>query len=297
MDNLIKTQHLAKTGNLPEKQVLMPSWRRAREKVQRPDTPSVRAQAGVKTSDKETNFNNALVLLQKLLRGRAVQNMMYEGKEKRRELIKELRDATDILTAKEPEVVEENDIERDRAERATRVLDSAVDSIQGEVASSMFDFFSKELIRSQEQQRIYKLSRVAGETRRIREAEEGGRRQAEEALRAREEAVFEQVTRVHQGSAHTFISELVKESVNACAHKDALKQLSASGTAYKTLLVDGGGSQNETVVKELSVALLYPEVQRARDQQMNHKLEQRFTDAAEKALEQILVEAEQLTLM
>ncbi len=233
MDNLIKTSHLAMTGHLPEKQVLMPSWRRAREKVQRPDTPSVRNQAGAggkaALSEHETQCNNALVLLQKLLRGRAVQNMMYEGKQKRRELIQELREATDLLTSREPELVDKEDVERDRAERAMRVLDSAVDSIQGEVASSMFDFFSKELVRMQEQQRIYRLSRVAGETRRMREAEEGGRRQAEEAFRAREEEVFEQVVRVHQGSAQTFISELIRESVAASAHTLALKQV--HGTA------------------------------------------------------------------
>ena len=35
----------------------------------------------------------ALVLLQKLVRGRAVQNMMFEGKERRAELISELRES------------------------------------------------------------------------------------------------------------------------------------------------------------------------------------------------------------
>lgn len=33
----------------------------------------------------------AAILLQKVLRGRSVQNLMYEGKEKRLELIKEVR--------------------------------------------------------------------------------------------------------------------------------------------------------------------------------------------------------------
>lgn len=32
-----------------------------------------------------------VVCMQRLLRGRAVQNVMYEGKERRRELIKEMR--------------------------------------------------------------------------------------------------------------------------------------------------------------------------------------------------------------
>jgi hypothetical protein len=48
---------------------------------------------------------------------------------------------------------------------------------------------------------------------------------------------------------------------------------------------------------ELSVALMYPEVQRAREQQRTYQMEQRFTNAVEKALQQIFVEAEQLTLM
>ncbi len=51
------------------------------------------------------------------------------------------------------------------------------------------------------------------------------------------------------------------------------------------------------VMTELSVALMYPEVQRAREQQRTYQMEQRFTNAVEKSLQQIFVEAEQLTLM
>lgn len=35
--------------------------------------------------------NRGIILLQRLLRGRAIQNMMFEGKEKRLDLIAELR--------------------------------------------------------------------------------------------------------------------------------------------------------------------------------------------------------------
>ncbi|XP_006905649.1 cilia- and flagella-associated protein 91 [Pteropus alecto] len=43
------------------------------------------------TSNEEEDMEMAVIYLQKLLRGRAVQNMMFEGKEKRLELIQELR--------------------------------------------------------------------------------------------------------------------------------------------------------------------------------------------------------------
>ena len=54
--------------------------------VPRPPTPSVQV-----PSQAEENEELAAIFLQKILRGRAIQNMMYEGKEKRLELIKELQ--------------------------------------------------------------------------------------------------------------------------------------------------------------------------------------------------------------
>ena len=41
--------------------------------------------------EKRDKKNRAIILLQRLLRGRAEQNMMFEGKEKRLDLIAELR--------------------------------------------------------------------------------------------------------------------------------------------------------------------------------------------------------------
>lgn len=38
----------------------------------------------------------AVLLLQRLIRGRAVQNVMFEGKERRKELIRELRIAKKV---------------------------------------------------------------------------------------------------------------------------------------------------------------------------------------------------------
>mmetsp|Transcript_38530 Transcript_38530/g.46566 ORF Transcript_38530/g.46566 Transcript_38530/m.46566 type:complete len:908 (-) Transcript_38530:403-3126(-) len=52
---------------------------------ERPETPSLAADPAA------ASRRNAIVLLQKLLRGRAVQNNMFEGKQKRLELIKELQ--------------------------------------------------------------------------------------------------------------------------------------------------------------------------------------------------------------
>ncbi len=54
----------------------------------RPPTPTF---DGEDESEGEDTLQGAVLLLQKLVRGRAVQNVMFEGKERRKELIDELR--------------------------------------------------------------------------------------------------------------------------------------------------------------------------------------------------------------
>lgn len=58
----------------------------------------------------------------------------------------------------------------------------------------LFDTFSKELIRLQEERRIHAFMLLAERDRRLREAEESGRRQLEEHRRKKEDEVFRQVS-------------------------------------------------------------------------------------------------------
>lgn len=53
----------------------LPAWRRPKARLERPPTPSV---GEINKSDEDEEL--AVIFLQRLLRGRAVQNMMYEGK-------------------------------------------------------------------------------------------------------------------------------------------------------------------------------------------------------------------------
>ena len=62
----------------------------------------------------------------------------------------------------------------------------------------MLDFLSKELIRLQEERRIHAFSMLAERERRIREAEESGRRQVEERRRREEDEIFKQVRQLRQ---------------------------------------------------------------------------------------------------
>ena len=72
-------------------------------------------------------------------------------------------------------------------------MDESLSQLEGSSLGDMFDFLGKELIRLQEERRIHAFSMLAERQRRIREAEESGRRQVEERRRREEDEIFKQV--------------------------------------------------------------------------------------------------------
>ena len=154
MDDLIKTQKLTKSaegalggtgtmdgGASASASASLPTWRRRAEKTERPKTPSV------SDEPEEAELSQlALMLLQRLIRGRAAQNAMFEGKERRAELIAELRGATEMAA---PEAEEEE--LQDKSERGVAVLEGTMETLQGEVVSATLDFLAKELERKEAQ--------------------------------------------------------------------------------------------------------------------------------------------------
>ena len=100
--------------------------------------------------------------------------MMFEGKEKRLDLIAELR-ATEEWRA-QAEAPEEHMLIDNYQER---VMDGVAEAVQSSIISKTMDTLSKELVRMKQERRIDAMVRLAENERRKREAEESGRRQAE----------------------------------------------------------------------------------------------------------------------
>lgn len=65
-------------------------------------------------------------------------------------------------------------------------------TVEGRALANMLDFLSKELVRLQEERKIHALVMLAERQRRMREAEESGRRQLEESRREEEDEIFRQ---------------------------------------------------------------------------------------------------------
>merc|ERR1719443_2041678 len=172
--------------------------------LERPETPRVKEDVLPEEEEQEA----AVLLLQRIIRGRAYQNKMFEGKEKRLDLINELRAAERF--AETATTGEEKQYLEQLREKA---FDGVLESIQGQVASQTLDQLSKELLRFQEERRIAVMVKLAERDRRLRQAQESGRRQAEERLREREDEMFRQIMGVHQGTVDSYLEEVLTNTV------------------------------------------------------------------------------------
>merc|ERR1712153_132308 len=92
--------------------------------LDRPDTPRMKDDVLPEEEEQET----AVLLLQRIIRGRAFQNQMFEGKEKRLDLINELRAAERF--AETATTVEEKRYIDQLREKA---FEGVLESIQGSV--------------------------------------------------------------------------------------------------------------------------------------------------------------------
>lgn len=268
----------------------VPAWRRPKERVERPPTPEFDDED--ETADR-ANLESAVLLLQRLLRGRAVQNAMFEGKERRLALIEEIRQ--DLLTLEERAAVEADEARR-RAEDNVRLAgEAAVDTVQGEVMAAAVDFFAKELVRSEELRRITTRVSAAEELRRRREAEESGRRQAEAGLRAKQDMVFRQLARVHTQSAASFVDDLLAAVVDRVAEATAEDEASARHGVVGPILdaLEARADEPATVVRDLVQSFLLPEVERESVQRQVEAEQRKYLQAAREALEEARVAVEE----
>ena len=135
--------------------------------------------------------------------------MMFEGKEKRLDLIAELR-ATEEWRA-QAEAPEEHMLIDNYQER---VMDGVAEAVQSSIISKTMDSLSKELVRMKQERRIDAMVRLAENERRKREAEESGRRQAEQVLRKRQDELYKELMSVHQGSVDSYLQSIIMRTID-----------------------------------------------------------------------------------
>jgi hypothetical protein len=86
------------------------------------------------------------------------------------------------------------------------------------------DHLSKELVRFKQERRIAAMVRMADDGRRRREAEESGRRQAEQILRQREDVLYKELMGVHQGSVDSYLQNIFLNTIDNTSSLQAYEE-------------------------------------------------------------------------
>ena len=243
----------------------------------RPETPEVKSTQ----SDEEERRNIAVVLLQRLLRGRAIQNVMHEGKEKRLDLIAELRRTGEMIELTEEE--QEKALLEDYKERLT---DGMIEALQGEFISETLDVLSKELVRLKQERKITAIVKHAERERRMKECEESGRRQAEEVMRARQDALFKEIMDTHQGTVDSYLHSILHRSVHEAATNQAQEEAQLRAFQLNRIVdtLEERLNRPEMIARDLVSSFLIPEVERSKIQRQVRLEEKRHLLAARQFL-------------
>ncbi|XP_036901468.1 cilia- and flagella-associated protein 91 isoform X2 [Sturnira hondurensis] len=220
----------------------------------------------------EEDIEMAVLYLQKLLRGRVIQNMMFEGKEKRQELIQELRtthalqEDQRLLRKAEKQVVLALQRQRNLHENKVLLVESHLAGLEGRALADMFDFLSKELVRLQEERRIHAFAMLADRQRRMREAEESGRRQVEQRRLREEDEIFKEVVKVHQSTITSYLEDIILNTEENTAEEQARAEIEKMAQEINDIAYEMESRrselQSEEIVAELVYSFLIPEVQK-----------------------------------
>jgi len=261
---------------------------RATPRLVRPETPTL-----VMPGDPEEEREEALILLQRLLRGRAVQNEFFEGKERCNGLITELQAAS---KAKESEAEwKEQKAVAAYAQRQKDMVQGVIDQVQADIIFGTLDYLNKELTRQREAAKFDALRQQAEAIRQQREELEMQRRYDEQKKRRREDEQYRALLSVTDYTAQTFLEQVQEESIRATAYETAVEeQLQRPVPAAAGPEGESTQLGKEQLVVGLMLDFVIPQVRKEREKkkgqvavQERAKAEQAAASAGE-AIEQAL---------
>ena len=188
--------------------------------------------------------------------------MMFEGKEMRLDLIKELRATSEWIEAAGVDV--DNEQQALIRNYQDRLLDGVTEAIQSKVISGTMDNLSKELVRLKQERKIANMVRIAEDIRRKREAEESGRRQAEQILRDREDVMYSELMSVYQGSVDSYLQNIFDRTIDKSSSMQAFQEAKLKAQTLNKYLdkVEFKKNRPEVLIKDLVSSFLIPDVQR-----------------------------------
>ncbi|KAF4804934.1 Protein MAATS1 [Turdus rufiventris] len=212
--------------------------------------------------------------------------MIFEGKEKRLDLIRELRtthalqEDGQLLLKAQKQMTRSLQQQHDSQMHQLSALERDLAMVEGRTLANMLDFLAKELVRLQEEQKIHALIMLAERQRRMREAEESGQRQLEESRQQEEDELFRQageggdwwgsrqfVVNVQDRTIDTYLEDVILSSMERTAKEQAREEVKQRAVEINNIAYKMESRQtrlqSEEIVAELVYNFLIPEAEKS----------------------------------
>ncbi|XP_078049895.1 cilia- and flagella-associated protein 91 isoform X2 [Augochlora pura] len=222
--------------------------------------------------EQDMHMHQLSTLIQKIVRGRAIQCMMFEGRNRCRELIEELQSSHGIEEETKKQRYSEKqhaiDLLRLQNERFVQEdrLCEILDSLEGMSLSAVLNFLSKELLRLEDERRIHAFALLAERERAMREAAEAGRRQLERNRRREFDEMFRQIIKVHQDTVEIYLEDVIKEGIEWVSDEAAKEYINSLCDKVDSVAKDAHQNASRIAEEELVANMIYnfvlPEVER-----------------------------------
>ena len=143
-------------------------------------------------------------------------------------------------------------------------------------------------MRLKQERKIDAMVRIAENERRKREAEESGRRQAEQVLRTRQDVLYKELMSVHQGSVDSYLQSIITRTIDNTSSIQAYQEAKLKVKTINEFLdkVEKKKNNPEVIIKDLVSSFLIPDVERKKVEREVQFKERRFLEAARKTIKQ-----------
>ncbi|XP_050676467.1 cilia- and flagella-associated protein 91-like [Leptidea sinapis] len=265
------------------------------------DTPRPATPVVEEVKDEDEASHQAALVLQKIIRGRAVQNLMFEGRTRAAELTEELKTTHGLQKEDRVRIEKEETKARDfnalrtEAEQKEDAIAALVGELCGSAVSAALDFLEKELRRLREERRHHAYILIALRDKSMREAAEAGRRQREVQRRREHDEMFKQVLGITQETVDAYLSEILQQGVELAAEEQAVARAKESANRVDLELEQDNAmstaEQNE-LVAELVHQFLLPEAHKAASRHRLAAVQHARMDAARSSIFGLVDDAE-----
>lgn len=141
-------------------------------------------------------------------------------------------------------------------------------------------------MRLKQERRIDAMVRLAEDERRKREAEESGKRQAEEVLRKRQDVLYSELMGVYQGTVDSYLQNIIANTIDNTSSMQAFEEAKLKVKTINQFLdkTEKKNNKPETYIRDLVQSFLIPDVERKKVQRQVQFEERKYLEAARKVI-------------